>query len=321
MPRPRRIQLEEKWYHVFNRGASRQKIFLTKADYQMFIDCAVEIFAAHSIEIHCYCLMGNHYHLLVYTNEPALSDALRDLSSIYTRKFNKAHGRDGPLFRSRFKSKLVEDDYYQLYLTKYIHRNPLEAKMLKNLEEYEWSSFKYYLNPAEKPEWLNVDIILSHFNSKMSTLRSKNYQEFVLNLDETSEEKYLSTTYTNIILGSDEYRHSILKVISQRKGNDMYWERQTKKSAQKPSIEKIIEICSNYYSIDLNLVSQDKLNLGRLIAMYISRKRYGYKTEKISDVFNCTISSVTTSIHRITQKLDVLENDIAEIIEQCHGGC
>ena len=129
MTRPFRKEYPGGWYHVMNRGACRQPIFRDDKHQQMFLDLLKEIVQTHSIEIHAYCLMGNHFHMLIHTPIGNLSRAMQQLSSIYTRRYNNLTKRDGPLFRGRFKSIIVGSDRYVLKLTRYIHLNPLRPKL------------------------------------------------------------------------------------------------------------------------------------------------------------------------------------------------
>lgn len=115
MSRPLRIQYEGAMYHVMNRGACRQPIFSSNKHREIFLELLAEIVQIFKIEIHAYCLMDNHYHLLIQTPFANLSKAMRHLNSVYTIRYNKMDGKDGALFRGRFKSNLVEDNGYGLH--------------------------------------------------------------------------------------------------------------------------------------------------------------------------------------------------------------
>src|ERR1700733_6569213 len=108
MPRPLRIEYEDAWYHVMNRGANHQPIFYTEVHREIFINLLKEISEKYFVEIHAFCLMDNHYHLLINTPLPNLSRAMRHLDGLYTQRFNIMEKRDGSLFRGRYKSILIE---------------------------------------------------------------------------------------------------------------------------------------------------------------------------------------------------------------------
>ena len=112
------------------------------------------------VQILCYCLMSNHYHLLVKTPEANLGRAMRHINGVYTQRHNRLRKTDGPLFRGRYKAILVEEDSYQLQLSRYIHRNPLEAKMVDHLGAYPWSSYPAYVGD------IPVAICYKHYRSK-----------------------------------------------------------------------------------------------------------------------------------------------------------
>ena len=134
MARPLRIEYPGAWYHVMNRGVDRQPIFLHDAHRESFLSLLSDISRSYQVEIHAYCLMNNHYHLLVRTPLGNISRAMRHLNGVYTQRFNSMEKRDGSLFRGRFKAILVEADEYLLRLSRYIHLNPVAAKLVKRAQ-------------------------------------------------------------------------------------------------------------------------------------------------------------------------------------------
>jgi len=142
MSRPLRIEYPDAWYHVMNRGRRSEEIFTDKQDYNTFLQLIRESIEMWNVRVGAYCLMTNHYHLLIQTPEANLSRCMRHLNGVYTQRFNKLHHLDGQLFRGRYKSILVDADSYLLQLANYIHRNPLRAGLVEKLDEYSWSSHK-----------------------------------------------------------------------------------------------------------------------------------------------------------------------------------
>ena len=131
MSRPLRIQFPEAVYHVMNRGARRQSIFIDDTDYQAFFEVFSEANRLWGIEVFAYALMGNHYHLCLRTPKGNLSRVMRHVDGIYTQQFNRRHGRDGTLFRGRYKAILIEADEYLAAVVRYIHLNAIEAGIVK----------------------------------------------------------------------------------------------------------------------------------------------------------------------------------------------
>ena len=122
------------------RGRRGEKVFETKKDYGLFIDLLEELKEVFNVKVAAYCLTSNHYHLLVQTPDANLFRSMRHLGGVYTQRYNKSHGCEGQLFKGRYKSIVVESDSYAIELVRYIHRNPLEAGLVDNLEKYPWST-------------------------------------------------------------------------------------------------------------------------------------------------------------------------------------
>ena len=154
MSRPLRIEYPGAWYHVMNRGRRGEEIYTERNDYRLFIDLLKESAELFNIRIAAYCLMPNHYHLLIQTPDGNLSRCMRQINGIYAQRFNRVHNYDGQLFTGRYKSILVEVDSYLLQLLRYIHNNPLRAGLSDDLSAYEWSSHQGYLSDAKRWDWL-----------------------------------------------------------------------------------------------------------------------------------------------------------------------
>jgi len=146
MARPLRIEYPGAYYHVMNRGLSHRDIFLEDKGRESFLDLLSDITRLWKVEIYAYCLMNNHYHLLLSTPAVGLARAMRHLDGIYTQKFNRVHHRDGPLFRGRYKAILIDAEAYFLSVLRYIHRNPVGAGSVRDMDRYRWSSHWGYLN-------------------------------------------------------------------------------------------------------------------------------------------------------------------------------
>ncbi len=159
MPRPLRIQYPGAWYHVVNRGASRSTIFHDVNDRVVFLSCLVMAARRCNVEIHAYCLMGNHYHLLVRTPDGNLDRMMHLVGLHYSRYFNDKYDKDGRLCKDRYYPILIDSDEYLLAVSRYIHRNPI-ALGVDQLASYVWSSYAAYLGLRRKQEWLHTDFTL-----------------------------------------------------------------------------------------------------------------------------------------------------------------
>ena len=167
MPRARRIDFEGAWQHVMNRGAGRMDIFWDARDRGRFLDELADAAERAALEIHAFCLMGNHYHILVRSLRGQLSMGMQQLSSNYTHYANARMSRDGPLFRGRFHCVTIESDAHLIQALRYIHFNPVDAGAAQRPEEWTWSSATAYLDPTTGPPWLKTSFLLSMFGTAL----------------------------------------------------------------------------------------------------------------------------------------------------------
>jgi len=147
------------FHHVINRGVEKRKIFIEQDDSKYFLELVCRGCLEFNVDLHSYCLMNNHYHLLIETKTDNLSKFMRSLNAKYASYFNRKYKRIGHLWQGRFKSWFVTDEAYLYTLIKYIEFNPLKAKIVKDLNEYEFSSYKSFVQ--------NIDVIKCLKNSLM----------------------------------------------------------------------------------------------------------------------------------------------------------
>ena len=178
MSRPLRLEFAGALYHLTARGNAREQIFADDEDRLRFLSILAATVARLSWLCHAYCLMDNHYHLLIETPTAGLSQGMRQINSTYTQSYNRRHGRVGHVLQGRFKSILVERDSYLLELCRYIVLNPVRAGMVKESGQYRWSSFRATAGKEVAPTWLSVDAVLSQFGRQRAAARRK-YEVFV----------------------------------------------------------------------------------------------------------------------------------------------
>lgn len=208
MVRPLRIELAGGLYHITSRGNKKEAIYISEEDREKFLSVLGDACAKYQWLCHSYCLMTNHYHLLIETPLGNLSKGMRYLNSVYTQKFNRSHNRIGHVLQGRYKSILVEKDSYLLELSRYIVLNPVRAGMVQKPDEWPWSSYLAISGKVPVPSWLKVDWLLSCFSSTKSAARIK-YQLFVES-GRNKKNPWTDLKY-QIYLGSDDF---ISKVVS-----------------------------------------------------------------------------------------------------------
>ncbi len=160
------------YYHVYNRGNNYQPIFFERENYLYFLRQMRKYLTADVVELIAYCLMPDHYHLLLYLKSGCLSDAMQAFILGYTKAINKRYQRAGALFQGRFKGKLVDCDEYLLHLSRYIHLNPVLAGLVKRPEEWEFSSYGDYVG-LQAAAMSKPDVVISQF------LKREDYRAFV----------------------------------------------------------------------------------------------------------------------------------------------
>ncbi|MEX5282732.1 MAG: transposase [Nitrospiraceae bacterium] len=178
MARPLRLEFPGALYHVTARGNARHAIVLDDQDRQRFLDVLARVVDRFHLLLHAYCLMDNHYHLLVETPEANLSKAMRQLNGVYTQAFNRRHRRVGHVLQGRFRAIVVDRDSYLLELCRYVVLNPVRAKSTRKPETYAWSSYRATAGLAATPPFLAVDWLLSQFGHQRLAAQRK-YRAFV----------------------------------------------------------------------------------------------------------------------------------------------
>ncbi|NOQ52717.1 MAG: addiction module toxin RelE [Desulfuromonadaceae bacterium] len=178
MTRPLRIEFAGAVYHITSRGNAREDIFDDDSDRGMFLKTLGQAVERYNWLCHAYCLMDNHYHLLIETPETNLSAGMRHLNGVYTQAFNRAHNRDGHVFKGRFKAILVEKQCHLLELSRYVVLNPVRANMVAQPEHYPWSSYLATLGQAERPVFLTTEWLLGNFSDSLTDARQQ-YRQFV----------------------------------------------------------------------------------------------------------------------------------------------
>ena len=178
MARPLRIEYEGAVHHVTSRGKSGTEVFLDDGDRSHFLDVLASTIERFGWICHAYCLMTNHYHLLIETPQPNFSRGMKQLNGVYTQWFNRRHSRSGPLVQGRFKSIVVEKESYLLEMARDIVLSPVRAKLARGPRDWKWSSFRATAGVVKRPGFLATDWLLSQFGKDSGAAISA-YRDFV----------------------------------------------------------------------------------------------------------------------------------------------
>jgi REP element-mobilizing transposase RayT len=202
MARPLRLEFAGAVYHVTSRGDRREAIYLDDEDRQEWLAVLSLVCDRFNWVVHAYCQMTNHYHLLVETVEANLSAGMRQLNGLYTQRFNRRHGVVGHLYQGRYKAILVQKEAHLLELSRYVVLNPVRANMVKQIEDWQWSSYPLIIHDTFTPEWLDTDWLLGQFGKQRAAAR-RAYIQFVL--EGIGEASPLLATKHQLLLGDDAF--------------------------------------------------------------------------------------------------------------------
>ncbi|MGS2723489.1 REP-associated tyrosine transposase [Porticoccus sp. GXU_MW_L64] len=178
MARPLRLEFAGALYHVTSRGDRREDIYESNEDRALFLEILGDVCSQYNWVCHAYCLMSNHYHLLIETPDANLSGGMRQLNGVYTQGFNRNHGRTGHVYQGRYKAILVDKNSYLLEVARYIVLNPVRAGMVRSAKEWPWSSYRATAGQANAPNWLQVNWLLAAFGNKKA-VGIASYKTFV----------------------------------------------------------------------------------------------------------------------------------------------
>jgi REP element-mobilizing transposase RayT len=176
--RPLRIEFCGALYHITARGDRGEAIYEDDDDREMFLGTLANVIAQHNWRCHAYCLMTNHYHLIIETPDANLSKGMRHLNGVFSQASNRRHRRVGHVFQGRFVSIIVDKDSYLLELTRYVVLNPVRARIVDDPGDWQWSSYAAMVGPVRAPDWLLTDVLLTHFGTRRGEARER-YRQFV----------------------------------------------------------------------------------------------------------------------------------------------
>ena len=297
MARKPRVHYAGGVYHVMLRGNGGKKIFFDDEDRKHLYWLIHEGIKRFDHQIHGFCLMDNHIHLAIQVGDIPLSKIMQNLSFRYTRWINKKKKRIGHLFQGRYKAIMVEQDSYLLELIRYIHLNPVRAKLVKNPSRYRWSGHNAYLGDETLP-WLTTDWVLSQFGKRADACR-RHYEAFVADgIHEGYREEFHKGGEDGRILAGERYTEQVIgKQHVQLK---------------KPNLNEIIQtVCRTYKIKAQTLLSSSRkrdISEVRRIIYWLAVKTDAATLKELGDYYGRDASVLSKQVHRVESMIQSDKN-------------
>ncbi len=304
MARPLRIEYPNAFYHITSRGNEQRAIFGSKGDYERLLGYFESATERYGARIHCFCLMPNHYHLLLETPRANLRRILHHLNTSYTNFFNAKTHRVGHLFQGRYRAILVEKDAYALELSRYIHLNPVRAHLVKEPSQYTWSSYLTYVEEERRWGWLERKFILGQLSSNEREARRR-YQVFIREGMVRSFEDPLRKVVASTLLGTERFIEGVR-------------ERFIKKATSHRDLPALRKLSS---WPDLSSIVRESERVfgkgtleSRRVALYLSHRLSGLSLGVIGEYFGgIGPSAVTQNTRRLEIILEQDKGFLAEV--------
>ena len=301
MARPLRIEYPGAWYHVMHRVAGRRLALRGAWCEALFTHLLGDVRERFGVECHAWCLMGNHYHLLLHTPEANLGHAMRQFNGVFTQRHNRRSGKDGALFRGRYRAIVVEADSYLLALSRYIHRNPLEAGLTKRLDAYAASSFPAYAGLAPQPDWLETATVLGMIGQRAQRRR---YRRYVEAPGAGEVEAFYAEPRRGFILGGEAFRKKLLRGRPPTREQP-----ESRRRRRPPTTTQILRAVASDFDVPVSTLrtarrGQKPRNIPRAVAMYLLQTA---GRQKLSDIaVTCHVghyATVSATIGRLRADL------------------
>jgi REP element-mobilizing transposase RayT len=295
MPRKPRIEYSGAFYHVIVRGNQKQRVFKDAADFQKYLLTLTVYKNRTGCRIYAYVLMNNHLHLLIETQDVPLSKVMQGVNQAYTMYFNRRYRTVGHLFQGRYKAIVCDKEAYLLGLLKYIHQNPLRAKIAERLDHYPWSSHHAYTGKNNPLGLVDTDPVLRMFSESKARSRTK-YREF-MSEEETLNKAAVYATVDQRLQGSETF----IETVQQKSEQPVEREKKGKTFA----LAAIARAVQEQIGISLDdlrsATKQARVMAGRRLLSVVS-KTYGYKGKEIAEFLRKDPAAVTGYLRNATEE-------------------
>jgi REP element-mobilizing transposase RayT len=282
-----------------NRGNARVPIYLVDDDYEIFLEVLKESSKFFQVYLAAYCLMPNHYHLLLTTPKANLARFMRHVDGVYTQRFNRYHKKDGHLFRGRYKAILVQEDEYLTHLVRYIHLNPVQAHLVQDPKDWLWSSHKAYLK-AQDEEWLKVTPILKIFSKSLRKAK-RAYLEFIHGGIDPKTKAFFSAKKPGPIFGDVDFIEAIKEKFLARQDDQFREVPEVRPLKGERMIHRIKKEVSQKYKVSqetLCLSKRGERNRPRTMAVALARELSGLRLKELAGHFKVGSYKTISAHHR-----------------------
>ena len=291
MARKPRLHVPGGLYHVILRGNARQDIFFAPQDRHRFYELLAEGVARFGYRVHAFCLMTNHLHLALQAGDRPLSAGVQNLAFRYTRHINGRLKRVGHLFEGRFKAYLVDRDRYGLALVRYIHLNPVRARMVKQPAAYAYSSHRGYLGREDLP-WLTTDWVLGQFGSRIGVARTRLARFINEGKAEGHNAAFYGGQVDSRIVGEEDFVRAILKPKPNRR--------------RTPPIREVVTYVSHRYRLnEKELLAAGRARRpaeARALLTWLALKTQTASLTTLAQSFGRDISTLSHAVSRIEER-------------------
>jgi len=311
MARPLRIEYPGAFYHVINRGHRQEAIVLDDQDRQRFLSDLERMAGRFHVLIHSYCLMTNHYHIILETPEGNLSRAVQWLNVSYATYYNRRHRCVGHLFQGRFKAILVDAGTYLEALSRYIHLNPVRAGLASHAWGYPWSSCRHFVESRKAPAWLEVNRILAGFG-RTGTVARQRYAAYLSEPDATNP---FDDVAGGSLLGSKSFVQWVKDTFLSAGRRDQEIP-DLKTLKPRPPVEAIVRAVAERLRVSLEqiLTRGRKRNRARDITIYLSRELSGLSCQELGRRFGGLSGAAITMRHNLVVRQMAKDRRLTEDI-------
>ena len=317
MARPLRIEYPGAFYHVMNRGQRQEPIVLDRRDRERLVSDLGRLSGQFHVLIHSYCLMTNHYHLLLETPEGNLSRAVQWLNVAYAAYYNRRHHCAGHVFQGRFKSLLVDATTHLEALSRYIHLNPVRAGLVSCAWDYEWSSCRGFVGHAAAPPWLEVNRILGGFSATKKAAQRR-YAAYVSEGDVSNP---LDEAVAGAVLGNKAFLQWVEHTFLSARPADQDIP-DLKRITPCPSVDAIVSAVAEAWHVHAEQIGTPgrKRNHARDVAIYLCRQMSGLPCRELGRRFGGISGAAITRRHDHLERRMAKDPSLAQAVTQIRAG-